>query len=277
MPTSKKDFRNIKTCFCFLDETGLIHSDRDKFFALGIIKCENPEKIYNRIRKIRQKYNYNEELKWADLNRKIRFNIASEFFDIFLKEKIEFNSIILKKDELDFKKHYDGNLNKAYRNFSIALLKLIIGKNPQELLIVLADDYFTPDGTDLEVTIKKFVNDHYKKFIVAGVCQIDSKSSDILQLTDLILGAVMYDLKKREELIINQNKYKRKFLNFMYQKMNIKRGFFIHNWTRLKITNYVSSEIYRKEYCIPRGKIKASIFDAKKSINIKRQESKNRP
>ena len=277
MPTNKKDFRDIKTCFCFLDETGLIHHKRDKFFALGILKCNNPEKLYNRIRKIRQKYNYNEELKWADLSRKIRFDVAREVFNVFLEEHTEFNSIILNKDELDFKKHYNDDLNKVYRNFSIALLKLIIGKNPRELLIILADDYFTPDGTDLETTIKKFTNDHYKKFVIAGVCQIDSKSSNLLQLADLILGAVMYDLKRREKLVKKQNEYKRKFLNFIFQKMNVKRSFFIHNRTRLKIRNFVSSEIRRKEYFIPKGKIKASIFDAKKSINVKKLKSKNRP
>lgn len=279
MPTNKH-FKDIKTAFCFLDETGLIHSKRDKFFALGILKCSNPQELYNKIRKVRVEYRYNEELKWTDLDRKIRFDMAREFFNIFLECNVEFNSIILDKDKLDFEKHYNNDLNKVYRNFTIALLKLIVGKNPNEVLIILADDYFTPDGTDLEITIKKFVNDHYKNFIVAGVCQIDSKSSDLLQLTDLILGSILYDLKKREGIVGTQSKqgeFKRKFLNFIYQKLNIQKGFFIHNWTRFNISNYISSEISRKEYFIPKGKIRASIFDVKKSINNKRIQSKNRP
>lgn len=279
MPTNKH-FKDIKTAFCFLDETGLIHSDRDKFFALGILKCNNPQELYNEIRKVRIKFRYNEELKWADLDRRIRFDMAREFFNIFLEHDAEFNSIILDKDKLDFKKHYNNDLNKVYRNFTIALLKLLIGKVPNEVLVVLADDYFTPDGTDLEITIKKFINDHYKKFIIAGVCQIDSKSSDLLQLTDLILGFILYDLKRQEGIIKAHGKrgeFKRKFLNFVYQKLNVKKGFFIHNWTRFNIANYVSSEILRKELFISKGKIKASIFDVKKSINNKRMQSKNRP
>lgn len=94
MPTNKH-FKNIKTCFCFLDETGLINSKRDKFFALGIIKCCEPQKIYNQIRKVRHRYNYREELKWSNLDRRIRFDIAREFFNIFLTEEAEFNCIIL--------------------------------------------------------------------------------------------------------------------------------------------------------------------------------------
>ncbi len=259
MPINKENFRDIKTCFCFLDETGLVYSPRDKFFALGIIKCSSPEKIYNRIRKVRDKYNYREELKWSSLDRRIRFDIAREFFNIFLTEDIEFNCIILDKEKLNFKKYFNNDLYKVYRNFTVALLKLIIGKKPKEIITLLADDYFTPDGINLECTIKKFTNDHYKNFVVAGVCQIDSKSSDLLQLTDLLLGAIVYDLKKQEKIISKQNTYKRKFLNFVYQKLRIRESFFKHR-LGFRIPNFVSSE----------NKIKATIFDKNKSITAKK-------
>jgi len=260
MPTNK-DFKNIKTSFCFLDETGLIYSKRDKFFALGIIKCKEPQKLYNRIRKIRDKYNYREEMKWANLDRKIRFDIARQFFNIFLAEEANFNCIILNKDELDFEKYYQNNLYKVYRNFTITLLKLILGKNPKEIIILLADDYFTPDKEDLEDAIKGIVNDHYQDFVIAGVCQIDSKSSDLLQLTDLILGTILYDLKKQRRLIEEKNSYKRKFLNFVYQKLKIKKSFF-RNRFGFKTRNYVLSG----------NKIRATIFDTKRSIVTKRSK-----
>ena len=37
---------NIKTSFCFFDETGLLRSARDPFFAVGMIKCADPYKLY---------------------------------------------------------------------------------------------------------------------------------------------------------------------------------------------------------------------------------------
>ncbi|MFH0956026.1 MAG: DUF3800 domain-containing protein [Candidatus Falkowbacteria bacterium] len=190
------NFRDIKTSFCFLDETGLIYHPRDKFFALGIIKCEWSEVIYNRIRKVRMKYNYTEELKWANIDNEIRFKVAMEFFNIFMDEDVVFNCIILDKNKLDFKQYFQNNLCKVYRNFTIVLLKLIIGRVPNEIIVLLADDYFSPENEKLEFKIKKFVNDHYKNFVIAGVCQIDSRSSDLIQLTDLVLGAILYDLKK---------------------------------------------------------------------------------
>lgn len=262
MPTNK-DFRDVKTCFCFLDETGLLCSPRDKFFALGIIKCCEPQKIYNRIRKIRQKYNYNEELKWSKLDRKIRFDVAREFFNIFLAEDISFNCIILDKDKLDFSGYFNNDLYKVYRSFTVALLKLMLGKKPEEVVVLLADDYFAPTGFDMEKTIKKFINDHYKNFVVAGVCQIDSKSSDLLQLTDLILGAVVYDLKKVEKLIEGKGEYKRKFLNFVYQKLGIKKSFFV-NIFGIRTRNHVLSK----------DKLKATVFDGNRSKRKKKKSSK---
>ncbi len=254
MPTCDKDYRDIKASFCFLDETGLINHKKDKYFALGIVKCASPEKIYNKIRKIRQRFNYNEEIKWSQLNSRIRFNVAMAIFDCFLKEDdVKFNCIILNKDELDFAGEYNNDLCKVYRSFTISLLKLIAGKFPQELLIVLADDYFTPEKLQMENTVKKFTNSHYHNFVVAGVCQINSKSSDLLQLTDLILGSILYDLKRAEKIINNNNEYKRKFLNFVYQKLNIRESFFVNSYGKTR--NYVLSG----------DKIRATIFDCKRS------------
>ena len=232
------------------------------FFALGMIKCENPQKLYNRIRKIRNRYNYREELKWANLDRKVRFDVAMEFFNIFLSEDVKFNSIILNKDELDFKKYFQNDLCKVYQNFTVVLLKLIAGKCPEEIIILLADDYFVSDQKDMEAAIKGITNDHYKKFVIAGVCQIDSRASDLIQLTDLILGAIAYDLKKQTGLIQKQNTYKRKFLNFIYQKLKIKKSFF-KNKFGFKTRNYVLSG----------DKIRATIFDSKRSTTNK----KNKP
>lgn len=248
------NYKDIKTDFYFLDETGLIHNERDKFFAIGILKCNQPHRVYNKIRKIRDKYKYYEEIKWSNLNNEIRFKIARKLFYVFMEEVTKFYCIILDKSKLDFKKYYNDNLFKVYRNFTITLLKIALGNKPEKIIILLADNYFSPDGTDLENTIKKFTNDHYKKFVVAGVCQIDSRASDILQLTDLILGSVLYDLKKQQELIPEQNTYKRKFLNFLYQKMETKESFFIDQ-----------NDKFRNNFVSKNNKIMATIFDCDKS------------
>jgi hypothetical protein len=92
--------------------------------------------------------------------------------------------------------------------------------------------------------------------VIAGACQINSKSSDILQLTDLILGAILYDLKKQKGIIVHgkTGNFKRKFLNFVYQKLKIRKSFF-KNIFGFDTRNYVLSG----------DKIRATIFDCKRS------------
>ncbi|MEK7173165.1 MAG: DUF3800 domain-containing protein [Patescibacteria group bacterium] len=253
------DYKDIQTKFCFMDETGLLHSNRDKFFAIGLIECSNPEKLYRRIRIIRDKFNYRREVKWTNLDRMVRFEVAMEFFNVFVEEEAKFNCIILNKEELDFEKYFQNNLYKAYKNFSINLLKLVLGRDPNGVSVVLSDNYFFPEAEDFEGSVKRISNDHYKKFVVAGICQIDSMSSDILQITDLILGAIVYDLKKQNGLVEKQNQFKRKFLNFLYQKLKIQGSFFI-NYEGHKTRNFV----------LCGDKIRATVFDPKRSIVSKK-------
>lgn len=248
------NYKTEKADFYFLDETGLIHSERDKFFAIGIVKCSEPHILYNKIRKIRDKYRYYEEIKWAKMDRQIRFKVATKVFHAFIESRGKFYCIILDKEKLDFKKYYENDLFKVYRNFTISLLKIALGKKPETIIVLLADNYFSPDGSNFEEIVRKFTNDHYKKFVVAGVCQIDSKSNDILQLTDLILGSIIYDLKKQQKLIHIQGEYKRKFLNFLYQKMDTDSSFFLGKKNKFQ-NNYISKD----------HKIMATIFDCQKS------------
>jgi len=72
-------------------------------------------------------------------------------------------------------------------------------------------------------------------------------------MTDLILGAILYDLKKQNNLIEDQNTYKRKFLNFLYQKLKIKKSFFINQYG------------FTRNYVLSGDKIRATIFDSKRS------------
>ncbi len=65
-------------------------------------------------------------------------------------------------------------------------------------------------------------------------------------------------IKKQNNLIDDQNTYKRKFLNFIYQKLKIKKSFFI-NQHGFKTRNYVLSG----------DKIRATIFDSKRSMVTK--------
>ena len=57
------DYKDIRTPFVFLDETGSINDKNNRYFGLAIIKCMQPHYLDSKIRLLRQKNNFYDEIK----------------------------------------------------------------------------------------------------------------------------------------------------------------------------------------------------------------------
>lgn len=211
-----------------MDETGILKKTDDPYFALGVIRTERPHEIAHAIRLARDRAHYYEEIKWNKMS-PVKFDISKELIKAFMNDRsATFSCTIIKKSELDFKTYFKDDLDKVYRSFSVLLLKQNINQKPCEVCTVIADDYFYPEGTNLELATRAIINDHYKRLVVARFLQINSKASDLLQLTDLLLGAVLYDLKLGEELIKKHPNFKFKLLEFLHSELKVKDSFFVN-------------------------------------------------
>jgi len=98
---------------------------------------------------------------------------------------------------------------------------------PNEIIIVIADYMPTPDTVKFEVNVKRKINENFKRLAVAGVARFDSKSNDLLQLADLIVGAINYDLKLSSGVILFGDKYKKRFLEHFKEGLGIKGKTFL--------------------------------------------------
>ena len=139
----------ITTPFYFVDESGLIKSERDPYFAFGAIKIAAPQHLYREIRSIRSRFSVREELKWSKMSEH-KYEAVKQILDVFFNPKVwvNFSCVILKKEELDFEKYFQNDFFQAYTSFMILLLKGSMSSDTQ-IATILADDYFSPKGKDI--------------------------------------------------------------------------------------------------------------------------------
>lgn len=219
------DYNNIWTKFCFLDESGSLSNPKDPFFTVGFIKCSQPYYLQSRIIYERVKRNFHDEMKFNKLSNN-NFEFAKFALDAFFSTRsLSFSSYSLDKQGDYFNREFGGNPWKAYEDISIRVLKPAIP--PDQIIIVIADYMTVPNYVKFEVNVKRRINDEFKRLVVAGVCRFDSKSNDLLQLADLIVGAINYDLKLSSKVILSGDKYKRRFLEYFKEILGIKGKTFL--------------------------------------------------
>lgn len=235
MTLNLKNYRKIRTPFVFFDETGSINDQANRFFGLGMIKCMQPYFLDSKIRLIRQKHYFFDEIKWNTLS-KVKIKIIKEIINIvFETPGIYFSSVIINKDDINFEKEFKSDPYKAYRDFTELLLIQSIGSS--EVLTVLADYVSVPKNIKFEVDVKHRVNEQMGRLAIGGVHRVDSKGLNLIQIVDLFLGAVVYEYKIKNRLV-KGDKNKLKILRFLLNKLDRKSFMKGLNMRRFKVIEY---------------------------------------
>ena len=78
-----------------------------------------------------------------------------------------------------------------------------------------------PRDIRFEVNVKRKINETLERLAANGVVRFDSRSNDLLQLTDLLVGAITYDLKLSTGLIPRGYKYKRRFTEQLKRNLGV--------------------------------------------------------
>lgn len=214
------DYKKIWTPFCFLDESGTLDPKTQPYFTVGMIKCSQPYYLQQKIRYIREKDRFWWEFKFNDLN-KVRLKTSLAVLDaLFETRSIHFSSYTIDKKSEYFKKEFHSDPFVAYEQITKHLLKGNLRKN--EILTVLADNVVAPKRNRFEVSIKNSINNKFKRLAIAGVCRIDSRANDLIQLADLIIGSINYELLLKKGIIKKPSKHKGAFIQKLKDNLGVK-------------------------------------------------------
>jgi len=225
------DYDKIWTKFCFLDETGSLGNRQEPYFTIGIIKITQPYYLHSKILYERTKRNFYDEIKFNKLSKNNVEFAKWAICSFFETRSVNFYSYSISKQSDYFVRNFDSDPWRAYEQITLKLLDHALGN--QEIIILVADHITTPKDVKFEVNTKKKFNASKKRLALAGVCRFDSKTNDLLQLVDLLIGAITYDVKLSKKLVFG-SKYKIEITDFLKNKLGVKTfigGFKNHNFS----------------------------------------------
>ena len=249
MPNQPKLIKtNNKAQFAFVDEVGLSAGDKlQPFMALGLLKVNDTSEIHSRLYKLHYSYSAHnlterkklinsitqeaKALKFHELNNLFLLNRHHEFkydslgfpnlhkykevVDIVLDYPIEFGCIVVNKSGEDFDLDKYGTYWHAYCKY----LQILIEENTNgQNLIAILDFLHKPNDEQEIVEILNKLNN------VVNAIQADSKCHILLQISDLFLGAVIFELKYKMGLFptkSNKVKARKDFGEYLCQKLGI--------------------------------------------------------
>jgi len=224
------DFDQIWTKFCFLDESGSLSNSIEPYFTIGILKMSTPYYLQSKILYERSKKNFHDEIKFNKISGK-NIDFAKFIIDcVFNVRSLNFYSYTTHKKSKYFLQNFSTDIWSAYEKITLKLLDVTLAE--KEVIILIADHITTPKDIQFEVNIKKNFNMSKKRLAISGVCRFDSKSNDLLQVVDLIIGCINYDVKLQNKLVTG-DKHKIEISNYLKAKLGtvtLENGFKNYNF-----------------------------------------------
>jgi len=211
-----------ETLNIYCDESCHLQNDKEPIMAIGAVMCPASKKkeIFERLFELKQKHNLIPkhiksekdnrayyELKWNKVsNAKVEYykDVINYFFD---DDDLHFRVLIVSnKSKIDYEK-FNHTHDTFYYKMYFGMLKAIL--NPEyahNIYIDIKDTRSKEKVHKLEIILRNDKYD-YAKEIIKKVQQVRSHEVELIQLADLLIGAMAYinrgksESKPKNELI----------------------------------------------------------------------------
>ena len=213
----------------YCDESCHLENDNNKVMGIAGISCPDyaKELIYNDIKSIKQDFNINirREIKWNKVSEgKIDYykELVNYFFD---NELLRFRGVILpNKQNLNHNKYNQTHDIFYYKMYYYVISYFLLESDNINVYIDIKDTCSQKKVDKLKEVLDN--KSKYQDNSIKKIQQIRSHENSILQLTDLILGAITY--KNRN---LNTSPEKMEICNLIEKKSgsNLKETSYLRN------------------------------------------------
>lgn len=208
----------------YCDESCHLEHDTAIAMLMGAISCPASEKnrIYSEIRKIKKAHGLSTwaEIKWTGVSSS-KQHYYLDLIDYFLGEpSLSFRSVVVRnKKNLNHEKYNQGSHDLWYYKTYYYLLDAIVSyDNKYKIFIDIKDTRGGPKVSKLHEVLCNNIYD-FKKEVIKGIYQIKSHESEILQIADLLTGAINYYHNNHYNKP-NSSRAKNAVLNKLFEEYN---------------------------------------------------------
>lgn len=190
-------------------------SGGDRYMVIGAIKCDRELKkdIVHQIHLLKQKHNTQGEFGWKRLSPNKK-DFYFEILNIFLENEINFRCIVVDKEILNHDLFNDGDKELGFYKFYYLMLREMLEPNDEyHIYLDWQQNKEQNRFRDLKYFLQKKLQGKAK---ISCLEPVTSKNQPMIELTDLLIGAVGYEINERDSSTIKVEFCKQfaKSLNF---------------------------------------------------------------
>ena len=178
----------------YCDESTHLRSDQQPYMILGYVSVDTDKikKMKSDINTLKEKHNFFSEIKWVNLSSSKK-DFYLELIQYFFENDLSFNAIVIDKSEcVDFDFH---EFEEFYYEMYLELLQNNI--RPEEQYNIYLDIKDTLSSWKLS-RLKRLLQEDKKS--INNLQNIHSHESLFLQITDVLIGALNYDLRGKTKV-----------------------------------------------------------------------------
>lgn len=177
----------------YIDESCHLEHDKSEVMCIGYTKINQEDylEVKQAIKEIKLKHKSPTEVKWNKLSMS-RWELYKELIDFFFASTIEFRSVLVKsKKNLGPERYNREDKNSFYYQTLIFLLNNKVS-NGEDTYRVYLDVKDTRGKTRLELLQEEILEKHKGNSPFKYFQHLHSNENELLQLTDLFIGAICY-------------------------------------------------------------------------------------
>lgn len=188
-----------KTFNIYCDESCHIEHDHKRYMLLGSVSSayNQVKRHTERINDIKRKHNFYGEIKWSNVSGS-QYQFYKDLIDYFFDTDLRFRAVVVEKSKID-----NGAFSQDFDEFYYKMYYYLLNHN-------INSEYSYNVYLDIKDTLSAYKVSKLREIlnvkfgVFRNVQNIRSHESLLMQLADLIMGALSYNLNDENKKVISK-------------------------------------------------------------------------